>query len=375
MEDGTLEQIVHWLFQGEFTPQKVNVTQKLLICIPLYCSAEAFWDHFEVAANKGITNLPIATPANHILTIWLDLCFARDFTGKTFKKMLKFLCGMPTNLSNKHKLQLLKYSKPVPNSEAKVQKRKHRSHESKRNSTGTFIIQTLNLQNLDLKQLAEQMTYYERNLFCKIEDTLLSGDFLAEGSPLAELTLHFNGMSHWITGQILDHVSLNDRVETLSACIELMNICAKMNNFHALMIVLSAVNCTPIQRLKQTWMCISDAHKNTLKECETLMTAEKNFKNYRPILKLITGPIMPYVGIITKDLTSWKEVPTFTACGMINVTKVMGVGSSIKQVKKMQQHVYALPKVEAILDFIQKANPIDDEILYNKSVLCEPLAQ
>uniref|UniRef100_A0A4W4EGV9 Ral GEF with PH domain and SH3 binding motif 2 n=1 Tax=Electrophorus electricus TaxID=8005 RepID=A0A4W4EGV9_ELEEL len=77
-----------------------------------------------------------------------------------------------------------------------------------------------------------------------------------------------------------------------------------MNNLHAVMAVVSALQSAPIFRLNKTWALLSRKDKATFERLEYLMSKEDNYKRLRDYIssQSMTSCI-PYLGMYLSDLT------------------------------------------------------------------------
>lgn len=67
--------------------------------------------------------------------------------------------------------------------------------------------------------------------------------------------------------------------------------------------LVAGLNSPPIRRLKRTWEQVSRQSKLTLADAERTMDTNKNFANYRTILKNARLPCVPFFGNFTSYLT------------------------------------------------------------------------
>lgn len=60
--------------------------------------------------------------------------------------------------------------------------------------------------------------------------------------------------------------------------------------------LVAGLNSPPIRRLKRTWEQVSRQSKSVLADAERTMDTNKNFANYRTILKSARLPCVPFFG-------------------------------------------------------------------------------
>jgi hypothetical protein len=103
-------------------------------------------------------------------------------------------------------------------------------------------------------------------------------------------------VNHWVMRTILECGTLGERVDCVTCLLECLRHLLKLNNFNGVMELLSALQSSPIDRLKHTWSEIPAKKKKILEECSELMSREKNFNNFRQALRSINPPCIPFFG-------------------------------------------------------------------------------
>ncbi len=107
---------------------------------------------------------------------------------------------------------------------------------------------------------------------------------------------------------------MNHRVVLVNRFLIIAQKCLELQNFNAVMEILSGLESSPVQRLKQTWMVIY-AHGQDLwskinysyqnlprkawdlfDELNELMSIPQNFKKFRALLSVLEPPCVPYIG-------------------------------------------------------------------------------
>lgn len=76
--------------------------------------------------------------------------------------------------------------------------------------------------------------------------------------------------------------------------------------------ILSALESSPVSRLKKTWQEVGNKYATILRELKEVFSFEKNSKNYRRILDdLDEEPCIPFLAITLQDLTFVDENESF----------------------------------------------------------------
>ena len=72
--------------------------------------------------------------------------------------------------------------------------------------------------------------------------------------------------------------------------------CLSLNNFSTLIHILAGLNSTPVHRLRRTWEIVSQKTMTTLAMLNRVMRPDKNYKEYREILRKSAPPCVPFLG-------------------------------------------------------------------------------
>uniref|UniRef100_A0A8C4RDB8 Ral GEF with PH domain and SH3 binding motif 2 n=1 Tax=Eptatretus burgeri TaxID=7764 RepID=A0A8C4RDB8_EPTBU len=116
-------------------------------------------------------------------------------------------------------------------------------------------------------------------------------------------TRRFNQVSFWVVQEILNARTLKIRAEILSHFIKIAKKLHEINDFHASVAVLSALQSVPIFRLSRTWGLLSRKDRASYEKMDYIMSKENNYKHMRDDLaSLRRTPCIPYLGIFLSDL-------------------------------------------------------------------------
>ncbi|XP_072420523.1 ras-specific guanine nucleotide-releasing factor RalGPS1-like [Chiloscyllium punctatum] len=117
-------------------------------------------------------------------------------------------------------------------------------------------------------------------------------------------TRRFNQVSFWVIREILTKQSLKRRVQVVGHFIKIAKKLQGHHNLHGLMAVVSALQSTPVFRLRKTWALLSRKDKATFEKLQTLTSNGDNYEELRNyICSLKATPCIPYLGIYLSDLT------------------------------------------------------------------------
>lgn len=163
---------------------------------------------------------------------------------------------------------------------------------------------------LDCSDIAGQLTKLEVNMFRKIKPSeLLNVAWSSEGKDenaknVRVLINHFNRLSRWVAGIMLEVDSNSDRIEMLKKFIGIATCCRELNNFNAVFEIIAGINSVAIHRLK----LLDELPESTLNEYQELYTFIKsggNYCTYRSEVSRLAEngvPCVPFLGVAFGDL-------------------------------------------------------------------------
>jgi hypothetical protein len=322
----------------------------------------------------------------NFLRKWLDLCFL-DLTEDLINTVFQF-CeqlraegasslavlidnALLTKLSGLAKRKLTHEQQPPP---APIIPRRPTV------SGSTMHLPSLTFLEIDPLELARQITLIDYELFGQIRSSELLNQSWNKPkqrhrSPhVLELIQRFNTLSKWLCGLILHTENLKDRIKVMQHVVALGRSLLQLNNFNALMAVLSALQNSAVYRLNQTKEGIGSKAQKTIAEWTTLMDPRQNSANYKVALSAAKPPAVPYLGLYLSALTFIEEGNAGRLHGLINFKKCRLMSKVI--VNLLQYQIgkrYNLVVVDSIRDIIMNLGPAEtDDELYELSLIREP---
>ncbi|KAF3849216.1 hypothetical protein F7725_015713 [Dissostichus mawsoni] len=225
-------------------------------------------------------------------------------------------------------------------------------------------------ESLSAMELAEQITMLDHIVFRSIpyEEFLGQGwmkvDKTERTPYIMKTSQHFNDMSNLVASQIMAHTDVGSRANSIEKWLAVADICRCLNNYNGVLEITSALNRSPIFRLKKTWAKVCKQTKALMDRLQKTVSTEGRFKNLRETLKskyLLTRhisvlihcnpPCVPYLGMYLTDLAFIEEgTPNFTEEGLVNFSKMRMV-------------------TQFLLD---KTLVMDEDTLYDLSLKIEP---
>ncbi|XP_056619851.1 ras-specific guanine nucleotide-releasing factor RalGPS2 isoform X2 [Triplophysa dalaica] len=195
-------------------------------------------------------------------------------------------------------------------------------------------------------------------------------------------TRRFNQVSFWVVREILHAQTLKIRAEVLSLYIRTAKKLCDINNLHAVMAVVSALQSAPIFRLTKTWALLSRKDKAMFERLEYLMSKEDNYKRLREYIssQSMTSCI-PYLGIYLSDLTYIDSAYPSTGSILENEQRSNLINNILRIISDLQRSceydIQVLPHVQKYLNsvrYIEELQKFVEDDNYKLSLKIEPSA-
>lgn len=113
-----------------------------------------------------------------------------------------------------------------------------------------------------------------------------------------------------------------------------------MNNFHTCMVITMGLSSAP--KLKETWESLSNRDTNTFESLQKLLDVSLNMRYYRQKIQLAKSPAVPFLPVVLKDQTFFKENSTFSVNhpNLINFSKFRSIRQFIEKTKTFTNEPY-----------------------------------
>jgi len=240
------------------------------------------------------------------------------------------------------------------------------------------LFDKMDFLDLDVRDLAEQLTLIEWTMFSKIGDAELHHLNWKKQNSLAPnvtaMTERFNKVSYWVSTEIVMQTDLRKRAVLLKKFIDIAEHMRDISNYNGLMEIIGGLNSLPISRLKATWEQLPRGVPETFNQLNTLMEQLNNFINYRNSLKVCRLPALPFLGVYLRDIVFldegnpnfWDEEST-----IVNFDKLQLLGTTFCDLKKFQTQAYPFEPNYLLQQYLLVVNNLTEEMLYKHSLLCE----
>ncbi|KAM6939039.1 ras-specific guanine nucleotide-releasing factor RalGPS2 isoform 2-T2 [Lycodopsis pacificus] len=236
------------------------------------------------------------------------------------------------------------------------------------------------------EEYAGQITLMDAPVFQAIQPEELSScgwnkkEKHSSAPNVVAFTRRFNQTSFWVVREILHAQTLKIRAEVLSLYIRTAKKLCDMNNLHAVMAVVSALQSAPIFRLTKTWALLSRKDKATFDRLDYLMSKEDNYKRLRDFISSQSMvSCIPYLGMYLSDLTYIDSAYPSTGSILENEQRSNLMNNMLRIISDLQRSctydVLVLPHVQKYLNsvrYIEELQKFVEDDNYKLSQKIEP---
>ncbi|XP_028258753.1 ras-specific guanine nucleotide-releasing factor RalGPS2 isoform X4 [Parambassis ranga] len=236
------------------------------------------------------------------------------------------------------------------------------------------------------EEYAGQITLMDAPVFKAIQPEELSScgwnkkEKHSSAPNVVAFTRRFNQTSFWVVREILHAQTLKIRAEVLSLYIRTAKKLCDMNNLHAVMAVVSALQSAPIFRLTKTWALLSRKDKATFDRLDYLMSKEDNYKRLRDYISSQSMvSCIPYLGMYLSDLTYIDSAYPSTGSILENEQRSNLMNNILRIISDLQRSctydVLVLPHVQKYLNsvrYIEELQKFVEDDNYKLSQKIEP---
>jgi len=248
-------------------------------------------------------------------------------------------------------------------------RKKHAQH----NSVKTFSpIQKLSAESPEV--LSEHLTYLELNQMDRITPDEIVQMVMAReqgGITLSNVNQYVqfsNRISLLVATEILSNSKLSDRVSLIEFFMDTALACCRLGNFNSCMAITAGLSLPVVSRLSKTWLKVEETKFRVLQH---ICCPEKNFQNYRVILKVYgteSRVMIPIFSVFLKDCF-FRLKPCVEGCSEseIELKYWEDLTRPIAEFDSWRSKRIQLTKREKLITYISSTNIHEESSLFRCS--------
>ncbi|KAK4508860.1 uncharacterized protein ATC70_013483 [Mucor velutinosus] len=199
------------------------------------------------------------------------------------------------------------------------------------------------LVSLESKDIARYLTLADFYLFKSIQSRELmsnNNNHKTDINYTELMTKRANMLSHWVVHEICSISYLKPKRSLLKKFIEIAKLCLEFNNFHTCMVITMGLASAP--KLKDVWETLSNRDTNTFASLQKLLDVSMNMRYYRQKIQLAKAPSIPFLPVVLKDQTFFRENSTFLISRphLVNFAKFTSIRQFVDKTKALTRENY-----------------------------------
>ncbi|PRP84959.1 acyl carrier protein 1 [Planoprotostelium fungivorum] len=179
-------------------------------------------------------------------------------------------------------------------------------------------------------------------------------------TSLESITNSFNITSLWVQTVMVSATNPPDRLERFYYFLSMAKRMYQLGNFNTLLAIILALKGSPLGCKKAFWITVPEKHTIALAQFEAMFDPSTHFKGYKDVLKTWKGPVIPYIGLLLKDLIYMAENNPMLSNNSPNPNVLAMFHKFLKNIRSTQAAAYNFVPKEEHMTYLSNCRVTDD---------------